>query len=49
MDALKRRAGASLSRQVRGVDGTPGSEPFEVRNRRGQRHPLGCDVLAWTR
>lgn len=36
-------------RQVRGFDGTPGSDRFEVSNRRGQRHRLGCAVLAWTR
>lgn len=36
-------------RQVRGFNGTPGSDRFEVSNRRGQRHRLGCHVLAWTR
>ena len=36
-------------RQVKGFDGTPGSERFEVRNRQGQKQRLGCDVLAWTR
>lgn len=36
-------------RAVKGLDGTPGSERFEVRNRFGQMQGLGCEVLAWTR
>lgn len=39
----------STLRKVKGLDGTPGSERFEVRNRRGQGQRLGCEVLAWTR
>lgn len=35
-------------RRVRGFEGEPGSEAFQVRDRQGARQSLGCHVLAWT-
>lgn len=49
LGSCEQRYTPATLRRVRGVDGMPGSARFEVRNRRGQRQRLGCDVLAWTR